>query len=103
MLVLVLAFLGGVLTILSPCILPIIPLVFARSDRSFAREIAPMLGGLAIAFTAAALIATATAHWLIVANIVGRNIALLLFAIVGVTLVSTRAAEWIGRPATGAG
>ena len=28
---LVLAFLGGVLTILSPCILPIIPLVFARS------------------------------------------------------------------------
>jgi cytochrome c biogenesis protein CcdA/thiol-disulfide isomerase/thioredoxin len=100
MLVLVLAFLGGVLTILSPCILPIIPLVFARSGRSFARETAPMLGGLAIAFTAAALIATATAHWLVVANVVGRDIALALFAIVGVTLVSTRAAEWIARPAT---
>jgi cytochrome c biogenesis protein CcdA/thiol-disulfide isomerase/thioredoxin len=100
MLVLVLAFFGGVLTILSPCILPIIPLVFARSGRNFAREIAPMLGGLAIAFTAAALIATATAHWLIVANVVGRDIALVLFAIVGVTLVSARAAEWIARPAT---
>ncbi|MDB4911377.1 MAG: alkyl hydroperoxide reductase/Thiol specific antioxidant/Mal allergen [Gemmatimonadetes bacterium] len=100
MLVLVLAFLGGVLTILSPCILPIIPLVFARTGRSFAREIAPMLGGLAIAFTAAALIATTTAHWLIVANVVGRDVALLLFAIVGITLVSTRAAEWIARPAT---
>jgi cytochrome c biogenesis protein CcdA/thiol-disulfide isomerase/thioredoxin len=103
MLVLVLAFLGGVLTILSPCILPIIPLVFARSGRSFARETAPMLGGLAIAFTAAALIATATAHWLIVANVVGRDIALALFAIVGITLVSTRAAEWIARPATRVG
>jgi len=103
MLVLVLAFLGGVLTILSPCILPIIPLVFARSERNFTREIAPMLGGLAIAFTAAALIATATAHWLIVANVVGRDIALALFALVGITLVSTRAAEWIARPATRAG
>lgn len=103
MLVLVLAFLGGMLTILSPCILPIIPLVFARSERNFTREIAPMLAGLALAFTAAALIATATAHWLIVANVVGRDIALVLFAIVGTTLVSTRAAEWIARPATRAG
>jgi cytochrome c biogenesis protein CcdA/thiol-disulfide isomerase/thioredoxin len=100
---LVLAFFGGVLTILSPCILPIIPLVFARSERNFARETVPLLGGLAIAFTAAALIATATAHWLIVANVVGRDIALALFAIVGITLLSTRAAEWIARPATRAG
>ena len=103
MTVLVLAFLGGVLTILSPCILPIIPLVFARSGRSFVRETVPMLGGLAMAFTAAALIATATAHWLIVANVIGRDIALVLFAIVGITLVSARAAEWIARPATRAG
>jgi cytochrome c biogenesis protein CcdA/thiol-disulfide isomerase/thioredoxin len=78
-------------------------LVFARSERSFARETAPMLAGLAVAFTAAALIATATAHWLIVANVVGRDIALALFAIVGITLVSTRAAAWIARPATRAG
>ena len=103
MLVLVLAFLGGVLTILSPCILPIVPLVFARAERSFSREILPMLLGLALAFTAAALIATATAHWLIVANVVGRDIALALFAVVGITLVSTRAAEWIARPVTRAG
>ncbi|MCY7379404.1 MAG: hypothetical protein LH467_08730 [Gemmatimonadaceae bacterium] len=32
-----LAFLGGVLTILSPCILPVLPLVFGRGGRSFAR------------------------------------------------------------------
>ncbi|MDQ2767266.1 MAG: cytochrome c biogenesis protein DipZ, partial [Gemmatimonadota bacterium] len=103
MTILLLAFLGGVLTILSPCILPIIPLVFARTGRSFARELAPMLAGLALAFTAAALIATATAHWLIVANVVGRQFALALFAIVGITLLFPRAAEWVARPATRVG
>ena len=101
--ILLLAYLGGVLTILSPCILPMIPLVFARTGRSFAREIAPMLVGLALAFTAAALIATATAHWLVVANVVGRDIALVLFAIIGVTLLSSRAAELVARPVTRAG
>ena len=97
---LVLAFLGGVLTILSPCILPILPLVFARSGCSFTREMAPMLFGLALAFTGAALIATATARWLLVANEVGRNAALLLLGLVGVTLLSTRVAAWMTRPAT---
>ncbi len=100
---LVLAFLGGVLTILSPCILPILPLVFSRGGRSFSREIAPMLLGLALAFTGAALIATATARWLLVANEIGRNAALLLLALVGVTLLSARAAEWAARPLTRVG
>jgi cytochrome c biogenesis protein CcdA len=33
-----LAYLGGVLTIVSPCILPVLPFVFARADRPFARS-----------------------------------------------------------------
>lgn len=98
-----LALLGGVLTILSPCILPVIPLVFARTGGNFRREIAPMLVGLALAFTGAALIASATAHWLLVANEIGRNAALVLLAVVGLSLVSTRAAEWLTRPVTRAG
>ena len=103
MTILLLAFLGGVLTILSPCILPVIPLIFARTGRSFRREIAPMLVGLALAFTGAALIASATAHWLLVANEIGRDAALLLLALVAITLLSTRASEWLTRPATRAG
>ena len=31
----ILVFLGGVLTILSPCILPVLPFVFARSEQKF--------------------------------------------------------------------
>ena len=37
MTLLVLAYLGGVLTIVSPCILPVLPFVFARADRPFLR------------------------------------------------------------------
>lgn len=103
MTMLLLAFLGGVLTILSPCILPVLPLVFARTGGNFRREIAPMLVGLALAFTGAALIASATAHWLLVANEIGRNAALVLLAVVGLSLISTRAAEWLTRPVTRAG
>ena len=33
MFLLLLAYLGGALTILSPCILPVLPFVFARADR----------------------------------------------------------------------
>ena len=32
------AYLGGVLTIVSPCILPVLPFVFARADRPFVRS-----------------------------------------------------------------
>ena len=35
MLLFVLAYIGGVLTILSPCILPVLPFVFARADQPF--------------------------------------------------------------------
>ena len=95
---LLLVFLGGVLTILSPCILPVIPLVFARAERSFVRETLPLLLGLALAFAFAATIATSAAGWLVAANVVGRDVALLMMAAVGVALLSTRAAEFLARP-----
>ena len=42
MTLLVLAYLGGALTIVSPCILPVLPFVFARADRPFAKSGLPM-------------------------------------------------------------
>ena len=38
MLLFVLSYLGGVLTILSPCILPVLPFVFARADQPFVQQ-----------------------------------------------------------------
>ena len=48
----ILAYLGGVLTIVSPCILPVLPFVFARADRSFLRSGLPMLLAMAATFAA---------------------------------------------------
>lgn len=98
MLVLILAYLGGVLTILSPCILPVLPFVFARSDRPFMRNGLPMLLGMAITFAVVATLAALGGGWAVHANQYGRWVAMLVLAFLGLTLLSTRLAEWITRP-----
>jgi cytochrome c biogenesis protein CcdA/thiol-disulfide isomerase/thioredoxin len=98
MLVLILAYLGGVLTILSPCILPVLPFVFARSDRPFARNGLPMLLGMALTFALVATLAAVGGGWAIRANQYGRGIALVVLALLGLTLLSSHLAEWISRP-----
>jgi len=98
MLVLILAYLGGVLTILSPCILPVLPFVFARSDRPFARNGLPMLLGMAVTFAAVATLAALGGSWAVHANQYGRWLAMAVLALLGLSLLSTRFAEWIARP-----
>ncbi|MEO7501240.1 MAG: cytochrome c biogenesis protein CcdA [Gemmatimonadaceae bacterium] len=100
---LIVAFLGGVLTILSPCILPIVPLVFSRADRSFAREIVPMLLGLAIVFAIVASVATASAAWIIQASVAGRYVAMAILAVVSLALLLPRFADAATRPFMKAG
>jgi cytochrome c biogenesis protein CcdA len=51
MLIYLLAFVGGVLTILSPCILPVLPFVFSRADQPFRRSGLPLLIGMALTFS----------------------------------------------------
>jgi|GEM_PF-2277504 len=89
MLVLILACLGGVLTILNPCILPVLPFVFARSDRPFMRNGLPMLLGMAITV---ATLAALGGGWAVHANQYGRIIALVVLAFLGLTLLSTHLA-----------
>lgn len=98
MLVLILAYLGGVLTILSPCILPVLPFVFARSDRPFMRNGLPMLLGMAVTFAAVATLAALGGGWAVHANQYGRYVAMVVLAFLGLTLLSTHLAEWIARP-----
>ncbi|RUL77587.1 cytochrome c biogenesis protein DipZ [Dyella choica] len=98
MLLLILAYLGGVLTILSPCILPVLPFVFARADRPFVRNGLPMLAGMALTFAVVATLAAVGGGWAVHANQYGRIIALAVLAVLGLTLLSSHVAEWIGRP-----
>jgi cytochrome c biogenesis protein CcdA/thiol-disulfide isomerase/thioredoxin len=98
MLLLILAYLGGVLTILSPCIVPVLPFVFARADRSFARNGLHMLAGMAHTFAAVATLAARGGGWAVHANQSGRIVALAVLAVLGLTLLSNRVAEWITHP-----
>jgi cytochrome c biogenesis protein CcdA/thiol-disulfide isomerase/thioredoxin len=98
MIILFLAFLGGVLTILSPCILPVLPFVFARADRPFKRNGLPMLLGMAITFAAVATLAALGGGWAVHANQYGRAVALVVLAFLGLTLLSAHLAGWISRP-----
>jgi cytochrome c biogenesis protein CcdA/thiol-disulfide isomerase/thioredoxin len=92
------AFLGGALTIISPCILPVLPFVFANPGKSFARSTLPMLIGMAVTFAGIATLAAVGGAWAIRLNSYGRIAALVLLAAFGIALLSTRVANWIARP-----
>jgi cytochrome c biogenesis protein CcdA/thiol-disulfide isomerase/thioredoxin len=94
----ILVFLGGVLTILSPCILPVLPFVFARAEQRFATNGLPMLAGMAITFAAIATLAAVGGSWAVSVNRYGRYFALLLLTAFALTLLSTRLADWLARP-----
>jgi cytochrome c biogenesis protein CcdA/thiol-disulfide isomerase/thioredoxin len=98
MLLVFLAYLGGVLTILSPCILPVLPFVFARSDQPFRKTGLPLLAGMAITFALVASLATIGGGWAVRANQYGRIAALVLFGIFGLTLLFSSLAERLSRP-----
>jgi cytochrome c biogenesis protein CcdA/thiol-disulfide isomerase/thioredoxin len=98
MFLLFLAYLGGVLTILSPCILPVLPFVFARSDQPFRKSGLPLLAGMSVTFALVASLATVGGGWAVRANQFGRIAALVLFAIFGLTLLFSSLADRISRP-----
>ena len=95
---LILAFAAGVLTIVSPCILPVLPFVLARADRPFLRNGLPMLLGMALAFTAVATLAAVGGGWAVQANEYGRFAALGLLATFALTLMFPGLADRLARP-----
>ncbi|KVS14983.1 cytochrome c biogenesis protein DipZ [Burkholderia multivorans] len=103
MLLIVLAYLGGVLTILSPCILPVLPFVFARADQPFVRTGLPLLVGMALTFAVVATLAAVGGGWVAQANQAGRWAAIVLLAIFGLSLLMPRVAEHLTRPLVAAG
>ena len=98
MTIVILVYFGGVLTILSPCILPVLPFVFARSEQKFATNGLPMLAGMAITFAAIATLAAVGGSWAVRVNQYGRIFALVLLTAFAATLLSTRLADWLARP-----
>jgi cytochrome c biogenesis protein CcdA/thiol-disulfide isomerase/thioredoxin len=98
MLIYLLAFVGGALTILSPCILPVLPFVFARADQPFRRSGLPLLLGMALTFSLVAIAAAFGGHWVVRLNQSGRYVAMVIFLILGLTLLFPPLAETFTRP-----
>ncbi len=98
MLLFILAYLGGALTIVSPCILPVLPFVFARADQPFVKSGLPLLGGMAITFAGVASLAAVGGGWAVQANGVGRVVALIVLAFFGLLLLFPALADRATRP-----
>ena len=98
MLIFLLAYLGGVLTILSPCVLPVLPFVFARSEQSFRKSGLPILIGMATTFTVLASLAAVGGAWLVEVNQYGRYAAMFLLLLLGLALIFPSWSERMMRP-----
>jgi cytochrome c biogenesis protein CcdA len=92
------AFLGGVLTILSPCILPVLPFVFTRTGQPFLRSGLPLLVGMAVTFAVIASLAAVGGAWVVQANEWGRWLALALMTLFGLALLLPALADRLTRP-----
>jgi cytochrome c biogenesis protein CcdA/thiol-disulfide isomerase/thioredoxin len=100
---LLLAYLGGVLTIVSPCILPVLPFVFARTGQPFIKSGLPLLAGMALTFALVATLAAVGGGWVVQLNQYGRWLALVFVALFGLTLLLPQLAERLTRPLVAAG
>jgi cytochrome c biogenesis protein CcdA/thiol-disulfide isomerase/thioredoxin len=103
MVLFLLVYLGGVLTIVSPCILPVLPFVFARADRPFVRSGLPLLAGMAATFAAVATLAAVGGGWAVHANQYGRVASIALLALFGVALLFPALGDRMMNPLVGLG
>jgi cytochrome c biogenesis protein CcdA/thiol-disulfide isomerase/thioredoxin len=103
MILFLLSYLAGALTIVSPCILPVLPFVFARAGRPFVRNGLPLLVGMAVTFAGVATLAALGGGWAVRANEVGRWIALAVMAVLGLSLLVPSIGDRLMRPFVAAG
>ncbi|WP_395456434.1 cytochrome c biogenesis protein DipZ [Azospirillum melinis] len=103
MILFLVSFLAGALTIVSPCILPVVPFVFSRTGQPLFRSVLPMLFGMVASFAGVATLSAVGGGWAVEANGAGRAAAIALMAVFGWTLLSPRAAAMLSRPLVAAG
>jgi cytochrome c biogenesis protein CcdA/thiol-disulfide isomerase/thioredoxin len=88
---------AGLATCLSPCVLPVLPVVAAVSAQGGRRRPLGMAAGLAAAFTVFTLTASRLLSALGLPQDFLRNLAIALLAVVGVGLLVPQVGEWLGR------
>ncbi|MEO8290351.1 MAG: cytochrome c biogenesis protein CcdA [Gaiellaceae bacterium] len=92
------AIVAGVVTALSPCVLPVLPIVFAGGATGGPRRPYAIVAGLVASFTAFTLAATAVFSALGLPDDLLRNIAIGVVLVVGLALLWPRLASLVERP-----
>src|ERR687887_410156 len=97
-LLLVIGFLAGVVTAISPCVLPVLPILLAGGASGGRRRPYAIIAGLVLSFT----VFTLAAAWIIdklgLPDDFLRNAALVLLFVVAATLLVPRLGELLERP-----
>jgi cytochrome c biogenesis protein CcdA/thiol-disulfide isomerase/thioredoxin len=91
-------FVAGLVTALSPCVLPVLPIVLAGGASGGRRRPYAIVAGLVASFTLFTLAAAALLDALGLPRDFLRNLALVLLFVVAATLFSTRVAHLVERP-----
>ncbi len=89
MMMVLVAWLGGVLSILSLCILPLLLFVLARADRPFMHNGLPLLLGMAGGFVFVTRLAAVAAPWAAQALHGGRAVALAVLILCALSLLAS--------------
>ena len=92
------AFAAGVVTALSPCVLPVLPIVFAGGAVGGPRRPCAIVAGIVVSFTVFTLVATALLSALGLPGDLLRNLAIAAIFLVAVGLLWPQFWELLSRP-----
>lgn len=98
-----LAFLAGLVTTLSPCVLPLLPIIAASATGQHRLGLVALAAGLVIAFTTVGVAVSASGQLLGLSDTALRTGAGVLMTVFGLLLLSSRAQGWFSRVAAGMG
>jgi cytochrome c biogenesis protein CcdA/thiol-disulfide isomerase/thioredoxin len=92
------AFVAGIVTAVSPCVLPVLPIVLAGGATGGPRRPFAVIAGLVLSFTVFSLTAATLLSALGLPEDLLRNLAIGVVVAVGFSLVWPRLGELLGRP-----
>ncbi len=91
-------FLAGVITAVSPCILPVLPIVLAGGASGEGRRPLAIIAGLVVSFTLFTLTAASILSALGLPQDVLRNLAIATLFVLAASLLFPQVAYWLERP-----
>jgi len=95
-----LAFIAGVITILSPCVLPLLPMILATATQQGKARPIGVIVGFVLAFTAATLALSALVRLLGIPPDINRTLSAVILALLGLVLIipglQLRFERWTG-------